>query len=164
MIIALCLVENSEKREKGKTGTDAADTKPAAGRVRPIHSAVILDEGRRYFIDLLPSRFKGREPMLRITMSNPVSGLRNVITVESGEAPYLKKALSVHVEKFYDEKEGECLLLHASCHLMTCGGLEQEDKPEVELAHHSVRFGRRTFFFDPGKQARGKFVRVTEVG
>jgi len=137
------IMEKTEKREESKS--EAAETNPVRGRVRPIRSAVILDEGRRYFIDLLPSRFKDREPVLRFTMNNTISGLRNFITVESGEAPYVKKALSTLVEKFYDEHE------------------EQEDKAEMELSRHSVRFGRRTFFFDPGRQARGMFVRVTEV-
>jgi len=136
-------MEKGEKRVESKS--EAAETQPDKGRVRPIRSTVILDEGRRYFIDLLPSRLKGREPMLRLTMNNPVSGLRNSISVESGEGPYIKKALDYMVEKFYNEQE------------------EQEDKAEMELAHHSVKFGRRTFFFDPGRQARGKFVRVTEV-
>jgi len=144
---AEAMMETSEKREESKP--EATETKPAAaavgGRVRPVHSAAILDEGRRYFVDLLPSRLKGREPLLRLTMNNPVTGLRNTISVESGEAPYIKKALDYMVEKFYNEQE------------------ELEDKAEVELAHHSVKFGRRTFFFDPGRQARGKFVRVTEV-
>jgi len=137
------IMEKAEKRVESKS--EAAETQPVKGRVRPIRSTVILDEGRRYFIDLLPSRFKDREPLLRFTMNNSISGLRNFITVESGEAPYVKKALSTLVEKFYDEHE------------------EQEDKAETELARHSVRFGRRTFFFDPGRQARGMFVRLTEV-
>lgn len=137
-------IETSEKREESKTEA-AADTKPVVGRVKPVQTAVVLDEGRRYFLDLLPSRFKGREPLLRITMNNPASGLRNSISVESGEAPFIKKALDMMVEKFYDGQE------------------EQKDKEETELARHSVRFGRRTFFFEPGSQARGKFIRVTEV-
>jgi hypothetical protein len=100
-------VEKSEKREESKS--EVAETKPVPvrGRVRPIRSTVILDEGRRYYVDLLPSRFKDREPVLRFTMNNSISGIRNFITVESGEAPYVKKALSTLVEKFYDEHEGE---------------------------------------------------------
>jgi hypothetical protein len=53
--------------------------------------------------------------------------------------------------------------LHYDLQLQLPWYLEQEDKAEMELDHHSIRFGRRTFFFDPGRQARGMFVRLTEV-
>ncbi len=63
-----------------------------------LHSAAFHEEGRRYFIDLLPSRIKDREPMLRIAASN--QGQRSAVVIESDGIAALKEVLNTLLEKY----------------------------------------------------------------
>ncbi|KAI3411929.1 hypothetical protein GPALN_001987 [Globodera pallida] len=104
-----------------------------------IHSESVVTERRRYYIDLRENR---RGAFLRITQVESHSGIRNSVALPFEGLGQLHDALDEILEEF-----GE-------------GFLEEDsDLPESQ----TFRTDGKSFFFDPGHNARGDFLKITEL-
>jgi len=104
-----------------------------------ILSETIIIDKRRYYLDL---RENQRGAFLRITQLEVQSGIRNSVAVPSSGIAQLHDALEEVLDEF-----GE--------------GFIEDD---VELpGSQNFRTDGKNFFFDPGHNARGDFLKITEL-
>ncbi|KAL3079361.1 hypothetical protein niasHT_037691 [Heterodera trifolii] len=104
-----------------------------------IQSESIVTERRRYYIDLRENR---RGSFLRITQLETHSGIRNSVALPFEGIGQLHDALDSILEEY-----GE-------------GFIEEE----AELPHSQmIRTDGKSFFFDPGHNSRGDFLKITEL-
>ena len=106
-----------------------------------LHSETIVNDKRRYFLDL---RENSRGRFLRITQSCALSGTRFSIALPAQGIPQLRNALAELLDEY-----GEGFL----------DGPEQLDLPEAK----SLRADNKNFYFDPGNNERGDYLKISEV-
>lgn len=105
-----------------------------------IHSEKIFADRRRYFLDL---RENNRGTFLRITQDDSY-GMRLSIALPAQGVEQLRDALVELLDEF-----GE-------------GYLSDEQEPELPEPRF-LRIDRKTYYFDPDRNARGDFFKISEV-
>lgn len=141
MKVCKTLKEVLDKLEKdGHTSAEPKEEggdKSANGSM--IHTETIINDKRRYYVDV---RENQRGTFLRITQFEIQSGNRNSIALPlEGVAPF-RDALEELLDEYSE------------------GFLEDEvDLPESQ----SFRTDGKNFFFDPGHNNRGDFLKITEL-
>jgi len=112
-----------------------------AGPPNLLHSETIINDKRRYFLDL---RENNRGRFLRITQSCVLSGTRFSIALPAQGIAQLRDALAELVAEY-----GEGYM----------------DEPvQVELPEaRSLRADNKNFYFDPGHNDRGDYLKISEV-
>jgi len=123
--------------EVDKLGGDEPpqDTQPTL-----IHSETIVHDKRRYFLDL---RENNRGRFLRVTQSS-MSGTRYSIALPAQGIVQLKEALAELIGEY-----GEGYM---------------DDPEDVEVPEsRSMRADNKNFYFDPGHNERGDYLKISEV-
>jgi len=104
-----------------------------------ILSETLINDKRRYYLDL---RENQRGTFLRITQMEIQSGVRNSVALPSQGITQLHDALEEILDEF-----GEGYI---------------EDETELP-GSQTFRSDGKNFFFDPGHNARGDFLKITEL-
>lgn len=106
-----------------------------------LHSETIVSDRRRYFLDL---RENNRGRFLRITQTSVLSGTRHSIALPSQGIQELRDMLAELIDEY-----GE-------------GYLDEPVDVEVPEAR-SLRIDNKNFYFDPGHNSRGDYLKISEV-
>uniref|UniRef100_A0A915NNK3 RNA helicase n=2 Tax=Meloidogyne TaxID=189290 RepID=A0A915NNK3_9BILA len=141
MLVCKNLKDILDKLEKdGRTAVVPKDTtegKDNTGGV--IHTETIINDRRRYYIDL---RENHRGIFLRVTQFDIQTGNRNSVALPLQGVGQFRDALKEIIDEF-----GE-------------GYIEEStDLPPS----HNFRTDGKNFFFDPGHNSRGDFLKITEL-
>ncbi|KAH7729458.1 PurA ssDNA and RNA-binding protein [Aphelenchoides avenae] len=107
-----------------------------------IHSETINNEKRRYFLDL---RENARGRFLRITQTFTPMGPRNSVAIPAVGITELRDALSELTDEYAE------------------GYLEEQPAAELPESRSMRADNGKTFYFDPGHNDRGDYVRISEV-
>lgn len=120
-------------------GKNNAEGEEAAPNL--LHSETIVNDKRRYFLDL---RENNRGRFLRITQSCIQSGTRFSIALPVQGITQLRDALADLISEY-----GEGYM---------------DDPVQVELPEaRSLRVDNKNFYFDPGHNDRGDYLKISEV-
>lgn len=122
---------------------DLGSNSPEGGANSPnlLHSETVVNDKRRYFLDL---RENNRGRFLRITQSCTLSGTRFSIALPAQGIAQLRDALAELVSEY-----GEGYM---------------DEPAHVELPEpRSLRADNKNFFFDPGHNDRGDYLKISEV-
>lgn len=130
------LKETLDKFEKDDKSTEKTESKDGNGIIR---TETIVNEHRRYYVDLKENQ---RGIFLRITQLEVQTGSRNSIALPLQGMGQFRDALEELIDEYSE------------------GFIEEEvDLPQSQ----SFRTDGKNFFFDPGHNSRGDFLKITEL-
>lgn len=130
------LKETLDKFEKDDKSTEKTESKDGNGIIR---TETIVHESRRYYVDLKENQ---RGTFLRITQLEVQTGNRNSIALPLQGMGQFRDALEELLDEYSE------------------GFIEEEvDLPQSQ----SFRTDGKNFFFDPGHNSRGDFLKITEL-
>lgn len=123
----------------------ASGEEPVVGENGQLRSEVIVQETRRYYLDLKENQ-RGRYLRVSQTATRGLQGLRSQIALPAPGMAQLRDALNEFIDKFAEGYMND-----------NDGSLELPEPKHVRAENNKI------FYFDVGHNERGTFVRISEV-